>query len=225
MSCPACFQGSVHEGTPRGKDIKLHGLDAYVVEPASGTKAKGIIVVIPDAFGWEYHMFLAICGFIPFMAHNRIGKSHPAVQGFFEQLRKEEGALLPVGAAGFCWGGKHAVLLAHGAEIDARPLVDAVFAGHPSFLDLPADIDKVTRPVSIAVGDNDNQLKAQHTGAVKAILEGKPEGARGEIRVYEDATHGFCVRAALDMGDIAKKAAEAEDQCISWFNARFGIDS
>lgn len=276
MSCPACFQGSVHEGQPRGKDIKLHGLDAYVTEPADGRQAKAIIVMIPDVFGWEfvnsrlladtyadkgdykvylpdfmnghpapmwmlerlvaanetgnylvkaYHMICVICGFIPFMIHNNIGKSFPVVKGFFEQLRKEEGATLPIGAAGFCWGGKHVILLAHGAEIDGKPLIDAGFTGHPSFLDLPGDIEKVTIPVSIAVGDKDNQIKAHHMPKIKELLEGKPEGAKGAIRVYEDATHGFALRAALDMEDLAKKATEAEDQCISWFNTRFNLGS
>lgn len=55
MSCAACFQGSVHEGTPRGKTTTLHGLHTYVTEPADGTQFKGIIVVIPDAFGWEFN--------------------------------------------------------------------------------------------------------------------------------------------------------------------------
>ncbi|KAH7145621.1 dienelactone hydrolase [Dactylonectria estremocensis] len=270
MSCPACFQGSVHEGQPRGKDIKLHGFEAYVTEPADGRQVKGIVVVIPDAFGWEfvntrlladvyadkgdykvylpdfmnghaapvwmleklvaasetgnylakaYHIFGAICAFIPFMYHNNIGKTFPVARGFFEQLRKEEGSTLPVGAAGFCWGGKHVILLAQdGVEIDGRPLIDAGFTGHPSFLSLPGDVEKVVLPVSIAVGDKDNQIKAHQAPQVKEILEGKPDGAKGEVRIYEDATHGFALRAAVDMDDLAKKASEAEDQCISWFN-------
>ena len=54
MSCPDCFTGHVHEGTPTGKTVTLHGLDTYVAEPAKGTKVKGVIVFIPDAFGWEF---------------------------------------------------------------------------------------------------------------------------------------------------------------------------
>lgn len=54
MSCPECFSGSVHEGVPRGEITKLHGLDAYVSAPAEGAPAKGIIVIVPDAFGWEF---------------------------------------------------------------------------------------------------------------------------------------------------------------------------
>ena len=38
----------------RGKAINLHGLDTYVVEPTDGRTVKGIIVVIPDALGWDF---------------------------------------------------------------------------------------------------------------------------------------------------------------------------
>ncbi len=54
MSCPDCFSGHVHEGKPLGKITKLYGLDAYVSEPPAGRPVKGIIVIIPDAFGWEF---------------------------------------------------------------------------------------------------------------------------------------------------------------------------
>lgn len=54
MSCPDCFSGSEHDGTPKGKVIKLHGLDTYVTESPEGKPAKGIIVIIPDAFGIDF---------------------------------------------------------------------------------------------------------------------------------------------------------------------------
>ena len=54
MSCPDCFSGHVHEGQPRGKTIKLHNLDAYVTEPTNNGPVRGIIVIVPDAFGWEF---------------------------------------------------------------------------------------------------------------------------------------------------------------------------
>lgn len=54
MSCPDCFKGHTHEGTPGGSIVELHGLQTYVAEPAQGREVKGIIVVIPDAFGWDF---------------------------------------------------------------------------------------------------------------------------------------------------------------------------
>lgn len=56
MSCPDCFSGHVHEDTtPRGTVTTLHGLKAYVTEPTSTeSPIKGLIIIIPDAFGWEF---------------------------------------------------------------------------------------------------------------------------------------------------------------------------
>lgn len=69
MSCPDCFQGHKHQGDPKGTISIIHGLPAYVAEPPSGpTGAKGIIVIIPDGFGWEF-------------VNNRLLADHYAVKG------------------------------------------------------------------------------------------------------------------------------------------------
>jgi dienelactone hydrolase len=51
MPCKNCVSG-LYDGTPTGTVTTLHGLPTYVAEPPSGSP-KGIIVIIPDAFGWE----------------------------------------------------------------------------------------------------------------------------------------------------------------------------
>ncbi len=71
MACADCFPGHVHEDTPRGTSIKLHGLDTYVSEPTGGRPVKGIVVIIPDAFGWEF-------------VNNRILADHYADKGDFK---------------------------------------------------------------------------------------------------------------------------------------------
>ncbi|KAH8774569.1 Alpha/Beta hydrolase protein [Diaporthe sp. PMI_573] len=276
MSCPDCFSGSEHNGTPKGKMVKLHGLDTYVTEPPEGRPAKGIIVIIPDAFGIDfinnkiladiyaakgdykvylpdfmrghsmptwimdnmdgilkkgsylampYHIFWAMWGFIPWILRNRPGKSFPIVKKFFEDLRRETGPGTPIGAAGFCWGGKHVVLLAdaqHKTD-DGRPMYDAGFTGHPSFLEIPKDIERISVPVSFAVPELDNQFKIpRDIDIINRIMEGRPEASKGEVKLYEKVGHGFCVRADMKVDDVAKSAAEAEDQAIAWFNAKLG---
>jgi hypothetical protein len=47
-----CATGSLHTGTPQGTVKKVHGLDCYVAEPSSNTPPKGIVVILPDIFGW-----------------------------------------------------------------------------------------------------------------------------------------------------------------------------
>lgn len=54
MSCPDCISGHVHHGDPKGTVEKLHGLDTYVSKPSEGKITKGIIVIIPDAFGMPF---------------------------------------------------------------------------------------------------------------------------------------------------------------------------
>lgn len=46
-----CATGSLHTGMPTGRLEKVHGLDCYTAEAPNG-KPKGIVVIIPDAFGW-----------------------------------------------------------------------------------------------------------------------------------------------------------------------------
>lgn len=255
--------------------IKLHGLKTYVTEPLQGRPIKGIIVIIPDAFGIDfvnnkiladtyavkgdyrvylpdfmlghscpswildtmkalispdryifkpYHFLWAMYGFIPWIIRNRPGKSFPIVKAFFEALREEVGQSTPIGAAGFCWGGKHIVLLANPEhKLDGKPMYDAGFTGHPSFLDVPKDIQKVAIPISFAVGEKDNQLSVpMDTDVISRIMEEKMERERGEVRVYQGCGHGFCVRAdpTAEDGFVATKATEAEDQAIAWFKVK-----
>jgi hypothetical protein len=53
-TCPACFQGAERtDKQPTGYISKIYGRDTYIAEPPQGTATKGIIVIVPDAFGWE----------------------------------------------------------------------------------------------------------------------------------------------------------------------------
>ncbi|KAL1855407.1 hypothetical protein Plec18167_005909 [Paecilomyces lecythidis] len=275
MSCSQCFSGSVQQGTPKGNVVKLHGLDVYVSEPEEGKPVKGIIIIIPDAFGWEFpnNRFLAdhyaekgsykvylpefmngnaaphwvpgmlsslfeggglwtwlakpyqvawlIYGMIPFVARNTFGKSWPIVKDFFTAVRENEGAHLPIGAAGFCWGGKHTLNLAQGYESNGKPLIDAGFTAHPSNLEIPAEIEKIKKPVSFAIGDKDIQVRPPHIEQIRQIVEAKPEGERGEVKTYYGAGHGFAVRADHILKEAKQQADEAEDQAIDWFNRHF----
>lgn len=54
MSCPDCFSGHEHSGEPLGKMTKLHGLETYISEPTNGRPVRGLIVIIPDAFGIDF---------------------------------------------------------------------------------------------------------------------------------------------------------------------------
>ena len=52
--CRDCAGGNLHSGTTTGRIEEVHGLQSYVTDPPEGQgDIKGIIVIIPDAFGWE----------------------------------------------------------------------------------------------------------------------------------------------------------------------------
>ncbi|PSR79968.1 dienelactone hydrolase family protein [Coniella lustricola] len=286
MSCPDCFSGTQRTAQPQGKMIRLYGLDTYVAEPApSSAPPKGIIVIIPDAFGLAftnnklladtyaakggylvylpdfmlghsapaymldsmkivlapgnylikpYHIVRLALAFLPWLYHNRVSRSWPTVHAFFTSLAADQGrsqgyggtATLPIGVAGFCWGGKHALLLTHQASHHGptkKPLVDAVFTGHPSLLELPGDVERIKDvPVFFALAERDHRVKVpEHSGLIEGIVgaEDRDQRERGVVKVYGDCAHGFCVRAdpwAVD----AKRAEEAEEDAIRWFDEK-----
>ena len=54
MACKDCVSGTLHEGTPAGREETVHGRPTYITEPPNGAAAKAIVVIVPDAFGWRF---------------------------------------------------------------------------------------------------------------------------------------------------------------------------
>ncbi|KAK0726121.1 Alpha/Beta hydrolase protein [Lasiosphaeris hirsuta] len=51
--CKDCFTGTVHSDVAlSGVEAEVQGLPTYVTGPEAGVTPRGIIVVVPDAFGW-----------------------------------------------------------------------------------------------------------------------------------------------------------------------------
>jgi dienelactone hydrolase len=160
------------------------------------------IMSTSTAWDWvskPYHIGAAIGGMAPFMYHNRIPVSQPRVRQFMLALREEADKLkLPVGAAGFCWGGNHTVVLCKGPtdtplnKKGERPLVDVGFTAHPSFLTYPTDFETIQIPLSVAFGDHDPVNAVKNIDNAKAILEAKTD-VDTEIKMYPGAGHGFAV--------------------------------
>ena len=138
---------------------------------------------------------------------------------------------LPIGAAGFCWGGRHVFYLARPETLPpdttsatstsgtARPLVDALFTGHPSSVELPAEAQGIKVPLAVAVGTDDQVFTPPQQTVLQREL--KDAEVECEIRIYEGAGHGFCVRADPADKDIEKHCAEAETQAVEWFQKWF----
>ncbi len=160
------------------------------------------------------------------MYYNRLSITKPRVFDFFKALRDNEAADLPVGTAGFCWGGKLVTLLCQDSEkaSNGKSLVDAGFTAHPSGLTLPNDVEAVQKPLSIANGTLDFQLTMPGVNQIQEVF-GKKEQGRYEIVVYEGAKHGFAVRGNPKVERELKQGAEAEDQAIAWFTKWLGTSA
>lgn len=50
MSCPECVTGFIHNGTPKGTEVKVGGINAYTVGLED---SKRVIVFGTDIFGWR----------------------------------------------------------------------------------------------------------------------------------------------------------------------------
>ena len=153
------------------------------------------------------------------MYYNTFSVSWPIVRDFFKSVRENEGAEVPIYGAGFCWGGKHIVNLAAGADTasNGKLLLNAGFTGHPSFLEIPSEIEKIRIPVSFALAGKDMVVKPPHIEQIKQIFLSESSTGKGEVVVYEDAGHGFCIRADFVQEDASRQADEAENQALAWF--------
>lgn len=47
-----CISGVATSSEPTGTETTIHGLNTYVAKPEGN--AKGLVVIIPDAFGWKF---------------------------------------------------------------------------------------------------------------------------------------------------------------------------
>ena len=132
-------------------------------------------------------------------------------------------ASLPLGIAGFCWGGQYAIKLTHDKpetkSSSGRPLADAVFTAHPSSVTVPQDIVDVRGNLSIAIGDDDAVMGIAQVRAAQKILAEERKDVDSEVVIYPGAKHGFSIRASRWQPDSkeTKQAREAEEQALAWF--------
>ena len=155
---------------------------------------------------------------------------------FFQSLRTDpESSHLPIGAAGFCWGGLYALRLTHSTSVyetstlnsgDAKattkkPLVDAAFMAHPQPISLPIDVENVMQPIAVAIGDRDWCTSNERIERIKEIFRKKKDKVLTEVEVYPGAGHGFAVRYDPWNPNMAAQAQEAQNQAVSWFECRF----
>ncbi|KAF2786636.1 alpha/beta-hydrolase [Melanomma pulvis-pyrius CBS 109.77] len=173
-----------------------------------------------------YYIVATMMDFLPFLFRNRLSVSWPRVTKFLQELREDKGAAVPVGIAGFCWGGLHAIKLSHDTADtkteSGRPLAEAFFAAHPSNVNVPEDVGAVKHNLSVAIGDDDGVMGIKQVREAEAILKTKAD-VDSEVVVYPGAKHGFSIRASRAVPDSkeTQQAEEVEKQAIAWFQRQF----
>ncbi|KAH0537687.1 hypothetical protein FGG08_005552 [Glutinoglossum americanum] len=202
-------------------------LKGHAVDPAGMSLVDRIMAPsgILGYFSKAVVAFQILFRLIPFLIYNGDSSVLPTVINFFRSCRETEGQALKIGAAGFCFGGRFAILLAHNDErfstADGKPLIDVAFTGHPSMVKVPKEYEGVRLPLGIAVGSLDTWMSAKQIVEVRNILDKEPR-VEHEVVVYEGAKHGFAVRGDPGNEEEIKRGIEAEDQAVAWFTRFFG---
>ncbi|KAF2141872.1 uncharacterized protein K452DRAFT_318804 [Aplosporella prunicola CBS 121167] len=149
----------------------------------------------------------------PWLIRHREAVSKPLIDGFINTVRMIPGTD-KVGAIGFCWGGRYAILSAHSSEPGKG--VDAAYACHPSLVAIPGDFDPVVKPLSLALGDKDSLLDQKQVEQIQELM-GKKTEVPHEIKIYHDQVHGFALRGDWNNENDKKAMDDAEKQGIEWF--------
>lgn len=106
-----------------------------------------------------YHALYLVRAMAPLFWYARDSVARPKIHDFLSELKTKSHPDLPVGTAGFCWGGKWVTELCWDDETnrtkDGKRVTDCGFTAHPSRLAFPGDIEKVRLPYSVAASEHD----------------------------------------------------------------------
>ncbi|KAJ8607234.1 hypothetical protein MRB53_040420 [Persea americana] len=152
----------------------------------------------------------AVAAGAPWLYRHRDAVSRPIIDSFMTQLQAAH-PNAKIGGVGFCWGGRHVILLTHP---DAKVKLDAAVACHPSMLSFPTEVQKYSKPLSIQVGDQDNQMSVAQANKAREIIEQK--GIAGEVTVYPETTHGFACRGDMAKAETKKSKEACTAATIAW---------
>ncbi|KOS22088.1 Protein AIM2 [Escovopsis weberi] len=239
-----CRHGSLHEGTPSGKDFTIHDgkIDAYLAEaPADKAKKGCAILYLPDVIGlWQNSRLMADTfakeGYttliIDLFNKDPVSLSHQPGFDFFSWLSQGSDGknphtaeyVDPIVVAGINalkemgYNRIGAVAYCFGAKYLCRHYKDGIDVGycaHPSFVE-EDELASITGPLSISAAQTDSIFPAEKRHRSEEILI--KTGLPFQINLLSGVDHGYAVRCDLTskLQKFSKETAFA--QAVSWFN-------
>ena len=116
----------------------------------------------------------------------------------FAAIREKFG-IEKIGVSGYCWGGKHAIMMA-----EDQKQIQAVVGIHTSRTEIPQEIEKINVPVLFLCAEHDPYIKQPQRDTIINVLKERKEKGNGpdyDLVLYEKTEHGFAMR-----GDRSKPA-------------------
>lgn len=167
---------------------------------------------------------------IPFWRSCRPAAARSRVYNFLRTLKQNEAKDLPMGTAGFCWGGKFVTELCWDQEQNKTEAGTRVtvcgYVAHPSLLEIPGDIDNITLPYSCAAAELDHLMSPDKAKEMQEVLQTKAakmkdRGVDYGFVTYPGVEHGFAIRADENDTHAAEQGKKAEKQAVEWFERWF----
>ncbi|ATY60277.1 Membrane, Tapt1 CMV receptor [Cordyceps militaris] len=219
-----CTLGSLHEGDPKGKIIKIDNtIEAYVATPVDKTARADVgILYLPDVIGiWQNSKLMADAfaerGYLTvvvdlfngdpvllnrpegfelakWLAHGSTGDNPHTKEAVDPIVVKAIEAMRGMGV-------KHigAVGYCFGAKYVVRHYKDGIevgYAAHPSFVD-EDELAAITGPFAISAAETDSIFPAEKRHKSEEILAKTKQPY--QINLFSNTVHGFAVRG--DVGD------------------------
>ncbi|KAG6222112.1 hypothetical protein E4U34_001593 [Claviceps purpurea] len=238
-----CSLGSLFEGTPKGKLVKIDDkIEAYIATPSEGraNKQGHGILYLPDVIGiWENSKLMADLfaenGYTTVVLDlfNGDPVKLNAPEGFNIMTWLTEGSdgknphtppfVDPIVEAGIKYikglgvTKLGAVGYCFGAKYVVRHYKDGIEVGyvaHPSFIE-EDELAAITGPLSIAAAETDHIFSVEKRHKSEEVLKGTK--LPYQINLFSGVEHGFAVRSDLTVKTQKFAKEQAFLQAVSWF--------
>ncbi|KAJ1560468.1 hypothetical protein HK096_008561 [Nowakowskiella sp. JEL0078] len=194
---------------------KETGFDTYVPDFHNGSSmSQSILEVFLKQKTWTqrlstyFSFIIGLPSIIGWLSLHGDKQTLPLVDKVIDELRNSIG-VQKIGVAGFCWGGRYAILLGGG-----EPKVDAVVAFHPSFVNYDVDLIDIKVPVVFNLAEHDTYFTHKRINQTREIMT-KKENA--EVIVYVGMTHGWSLRGNTELPAVREARDKSHETTISFF--------